>query len=450
MLHFFGGENKMEKQLRRYIIPNILAMTGTSCYVLADTFFISLAAGADGITALNLVLPLYALIFAIGSMIGTGSATRYALSKSNGDKSADDYFSNSVWCTLLFSSIFVAAGVFFPDKILSLLGADADILDTGLSYTRIVLCFTPFFMLNYTFTAFVRNDSAPKLAMTATLLSGLFNIIFDYILMFPLEMGMAGAALATGISPVISMSVCMIHYISKKNTIVFTKSIPSAKKLVSACSLGIAAFIGELSSGITTLVFNFMLLHLSGNTAVAAYGIVANAALVATALFNGVSLGLQPVTSRAHGHGDILSERKILRSALKIALCIAFITVALTYLFTEQLIAVFNSEGSATLASYARTGLHLYFPGFLIASVNIIKAGFYSAVGKGKESSLIALSRGIFSITIMAFLLSHFLGVTGVWLAFPASELITLAIALTVGRKDRKNRKVREANDHNM
>ena len=115
----------MERQLRRYIIPNILAMTGTSCYVLADTFFISLAAGSDGITALNLVLPLYALIFAIGSMIGTGSATRYALSKSNGDKSADDYFSNSVWCTLLFSSIFVAAGVFFPDKILSRTSAAA-------------------------------------------------------------------------------------------------------------------------------------------------------------------------------------------------------------------------------------------------------------------------------------------------------------------------------------
>ena len=196
-------------------------------------------------------------------------------------------------------SPFVAAGIFFPDRVLLLLAADPGILETGLLYIRIVLCFAPFFMLNYTFTAFVRNDSAPKLAMAATLLSGIFNIVFDYVLMFPLKMGMAGAALATGISPVVSMSVCMIHYMSKKNTIVFTRSLPSARKLISACSLGTAAFIGEFSSGITTLVFNFILLNLAGNTAVAAYGIIANTALVATALFNGVSLGLQPVASAA-------------------------------------------------------------------------------------------------------------------------------------------------------
>ena len=433
----------MERQLRRYIIPNILAMTGISCYVLADTFFISVAAGADGITALNLVLPLYGLMFAIGSMIGTGSATRYALNKSDGSRAADDYFSNSVWWTLLCSSPFVAAGIFFPDRVLLLLGADPGILETGLLYIRIVLCFAPFFMLNYTFTAFVRNDSAPKLAMAATLLSGIFNIVFDYVLMFPLKMGMAGAALATGISPVVSMSVCMIHYMSKKNTIVFTRSLPSARKLIFACSLGTAAFIGEFSSGITTLVFNFILLNLAGNTAVAAYGIIANTALVATALFNGVSLGLQPVASAAHRQGEMEAEKKICRASLKTAFCIALAVVSLTYLLTDQLIEIFNSEGSDSLAAYASEGIRLYFPGFLIAAFNIIMSGFYSAVGRGTESSAIALSRGIFSVTVMAFLLSRFFGVTGVWLAFPASELITLGIALAAGKRKTAEKKAK-------
>ena len=253
----------MKKQLRKYIAPNILAMVGTSCYVLADTFFISIAAGANGITALNLVLPIYGLIFALGSMIGVGSATRYSLHRSVGNPDARDYFSNSVWFTLLVSCIFVAAGIWFPDRVLTLLGADAEILQIGLTYTQIVLCFAPFFMLNYTFTAFVRNDNAPKLAMAATLTSGIFNIAFDYIFMFPMKMGMVGAALATGISPIVSMSVCMIHYLSKNSTIVFTWKLPSIKRFLSSCTLGVAAFVGELSSGITTMVFNFILLGLS-------------------------------------------------------------------------------------------------------------------------------------------------------------------------------------------
>lgn len=174
----------MERQLRRYIMSNILAMIGTSCYVLADTFFISIAAGANGITALNLVIPIYGILYAIGSLIGVGSATRYSLSKSVGHDTANDYFSNAIWWTLLFSSIFVLIGIFFPDNLLSILGADKQILKVGTPYIRIVLCFAPFFMLNYTFTAFVRNDNGPRLAMLATLISGIFNIIFDYVLGF--------------------------------------------------------------------------------------------------------------------------------------------------------------------------------------------------------------------------------------------------------------------------
>lgn len=429
----------MKKQLIRYIAPNILAMIGTSCYVLADTFFISVAEGAAGITALNLVLPVYGLIYALGSMIGVGSATRYSLSKAIGQENADDFFSNSFWWTLLCSSIFVFVGIFFPGEFLTLLGADEQILGVGLPYTRIVLFFAPFFMLNYTFTAFVRNDHAPKIAMFATLISGIFNIVFDYIFMFPMEMGMAGAALATGISPIVSMSICMVHFLSKRNTLVFTKKRPSLKRLLASCSLGVVAFVGELSSGVTTLVFNFILLDISGNIAVAAYGVIANIALVGTALFNGVSVGLQPVVSSVHGRAEAKEEKGLYNCALAVGGGIAVLVVAAALLFGDQLVAVFNSERSAELASYANVGIRIYFVGFLAAAVNIIKSGFYSAVGKAAESSVIALSRGVIAISVMAFLLSRLFGVLGVWMAFPASELITWALSLAVGAA-RKNR----------
>lgn len=420
----------IESKLRKYILPNIFAMIGTSCYVLADTFFIAKAAGADGITALNLALPVYGLIFAIGSMIGIGSATRYSLHKALGTNDADLFFSNSVFWSLIFSLPFVFAGCFFPGLILRLLGADDAILSIGLPYIRIVLCFSPLFMANYTLTAFVRNDGAPNLAMAATLFSGIFNIVFDYLLMFPAKMGMPGAALATGLAPAVSISICMIHYLSEKNTVKFMKKLPSAKKLSLACSLGVVAFVGEISNAITTLVFNFLLLGLVGNLAVAAYGIIANVALVGTALFNGVSQGLQPLASDTHGKGNLDGEHRIYVHSLQIGICIAVVLVGFVLLFTEQIVNIFNSEHSVRLGSYAATGMRLYFPGFLIAAVNIITSGFYSATGKGTKSSVIALSRGVVSIVIFAFILSRFFGIMGVWVAFPVSELFTLLLTL--------------------
>ncbi len=429
----------MEKQLRRYILPNILAMVGISCYVLADTFFISLQAGADGITALNLTLPLYALMFALGAMVGIGSATRYSLCKSFSPEEALSYFFNSLFWTLLLSLPFVAAGIFAPDTVLRWMGADDTIVAIGTSYIRIALCYAPFFMLNYTFTAFVRNDNAPNIAMTATLVSGLFNIVFDYIFMFPMGLGMVGAALATGISPIVSMSICMVHYLSGKNNVKFRWQVPSFTKLVRSCVLGFVAFVGEISSGLTTMVFNFLLLGLGGNIAVAAYGVVANIALVGTALFNGISQGLQPLASLVHGQSDTQGETQIYRYSLRIGMGIALALVASVWIWGDEMVALFNSEGSFQLAGYAGPGIRLYFLGFLCAVVNIIQAGFFSAIGKGLASSAIAFCRGVGAIVIFAFVLSNAFGITGVWLAFPAAEIFTFLLTILLRRRFSRN-----------
>ena len=425
----------MKAKLRRYILSNLIAMTGLSFYLLADTYFISVTQGANGITALNLALPVYGLIFAIGSMIGVGSATRYSLGKAVGWGDADRYFSGSVIAALLASLPFVLLGFFAVDGVLTLLGADSAILAVGREYLRIVLWCAPFFMLNYTFTAFVRNDGAPAIAMSATLASGIFNILFDYLFMFPLGMGMVGAALATGISPLVSMGVCLFHYLSPRNKVRFVWALPSIRRLTACCSLGVAAFVGEISSAVTTLAFNFLLLNLGGNVAVAAYGVIANAALVGSALFNGVSQGLQPLASAAHGAGDRDGEAWILRRCLQVGAVLAAALAGAVLLAADPLVAAFNSEGSAQLAAYAVPGVRLYFLGFLLASFNIVRAGYFSAVGMGREAAVIALSRGVVSIVLFAALLAAVWGVTGVWLAFPASEAFTLLRSFWMDRR---------------
>lgn len=432
-------KNDIKKQLRRYLMPNIFATVGVSCYVIADTFFISKASGMKGITALNLILPVFGLIYAMGAMTGIGSATRYSLRKALGDKDVNRYFSNSIIWSLLISLIFVILGIFFTEPVFRLLGADDEIMDTGLAYLRIVLCFAPFFMMNFTVTAFVRNDGAPNIAMAATFASGIFNIIFDYVLMFPLKMGIVGAALATAFSPAVSMLICMIHYFSSKNTVHPVLMKPSLRMLFSSWSLGIVAFVGEISNAVTTFAFNFILLRLTGNEAVAAYGVIANIAIVGTALLNGVAQGLQPLASRVHGEGNRNDETKIYRYSLVVGSLISIAFTALVIIFNRELTALFNSENSAVLAACAKKGIKIYFPGFLIAAFNIVRAGFFSATGRAVESSVISVSRGIVSIVLFAFVLSRAAGITGVWLSFGVSEAFTLLLSFFVshicGRK---------------
>ena len=240
------------KEFAKYVSQNVFAMIGMSCYILADTFFISKAVGANGITALNLVLPLYNLIFAIGSMIGVGSAIRFAIAKNQGEKN-NRYFFNAMFFTTLFALIFMAIGVFIPDKLVAILGGSSEIVKVGTPYTKIFMCFTPLFMWNYICNAFVRNDGAPSIAMAATVISSLFNIVMDWVLMFPLKMGMAGAALATALSPVVGCAICCIHFFSKKNNISFKPCVPSFVKLFNCAKLGVSAFVGEFYSGVITL-----------------------------------------------------------------------------------------------------------------------------------------------------------------------------------------------------
>ena len=240
------------KQYFRYVSQNIFGLIGTSCYILADTYFIAQAAGTDGVAMLNLCLPIYNFIFAFGSMIGLGSATRYAILKAQNDERAHRYFSNGLMCAILIAVPFMLVGAFCPDAVLRLMGGDAAIVALGLQYTRIFLLFTPFFMCNYIVSAFTRNDGDPSLAMVATLSGSLFNVVFDYIFIFPMGWGLPGAALATAISPVISISICSLHFRKPTNGVQFVRQRPSARLLLQSCQLGISGFVGEMSSAVTT------------------------------------------------------------------------------------------------------------------------------------------------------------------------------------------------------
>ena len=429
----------MNSRFLRYVFQNVAAMIGVSVYILADTFFISLYGGANGIAFLNLVLPVYGLIFAIGAMIGVGSATRFTIKRAAGQDSSF-YFLQSVFWSLLASVPFILLGIFSPDSVLHLMGADQVLTELGRTYTRIFLLFAPFFMVNYTFTAFARNDHAPTVAMIGSISGSLFNIVFDYVLMFVLDLGLAGAALATAFSPVVTMLVCSTHFLGKHNGIGFKWVMPKFRFLRKSCGLGVSAFVGELSSAVTTVVFNMLILHLAGNIGVAAYGIIANVSLVAMAIMNGIAQGTQPLLSESFGKNDRKQLDVLLKHGMIAMLVAEALIVGVIWLGTDGLIAVFNTENSLALHDYAFSGLRLYFLGFLIVGINVMLITYFAATNRPVQTLIGSLLRGVIAISLCALVLSLLFGMTGIWCALLASEIVTLVVLSVLYKKQKTGR----------
>ena len=296
------SQNNILRDFAKYSSLSVLGMLAMSCYILADTFFVSQSLGTNGLAALNLAIPAYNFVHGVGLMLGMGGATRFSICKSRGEENeANIMFTNTVYLCLGFSVIFFLIGLFFADELILLLGADETIFDMAYTYLQTMILFSPAFIFNDLFLCFIRNDGNPQLSSAATVTSSLSNIVLDYIFIFPMGMGIFGAVLATGLSPVIGILIMSPHWLKKSKGFRLTRTGLRASVVRSNISLGFPSLLAQVSSGITMVVFNAIILGLSGNTGVAAYGVIANISLVVIAIYNGVAQGVQPLISRAYG-----------------------------------------------------------------------------------------------------------------------------------------------------
>lgn len=416
-------------QYARYASFNVLGMVGLSCYILADTFFVAQGLGSNGLTALNLAIPVYNLIHGTGLMLGMGGATQYSIAM--GRKETDrlhQIFTHTLLLGAVLAVIFVLTGLLLSQPIAQLLGADHTVLPMTEIYLRTLLLFAPAFLLNDIILCFVRNDSNPQLAMAAMVTGSLSNVVLDYLFIFPLGMGMFGAVFATGLAPIISLCVLSLHFFRQKNGFHPVRPKLSGAIAGKVFSLGFPSLVTEFSSGIVIILFNTLLLSLAGNTAVAAYGVVANLSLVILAVFTGVAQGTQPLLSSAFG----LKHFTQLKLFLRYALITVLILSAIFYLFIlwqpDLIVSWFNSEQNQQLQETARQGLLLYFIGIFFAGINILLSIFFTSTEQSLPGQVVSLLRGLFLIVPAALLLSTWLGVPGIWLSFPAAELLTLLV----------------------
>lgn len=425
--------NELRRTFFRYIFFNILSTLGVSVYILIDTYFISKGMGSDGLTALNLCLPVFNFINGFGLMLGMGGGSRFSMLYCRTERSeTDKIYTNAFYAALGVSALFVLIGVFFSRQAAALLGADSSVFDMAHGYLRTVLLFSPAFILNHLLVCFMRNDGAPRLAMAGVLGSSLANIILDYVFIFRLDLGMEGAALATCISPLISMAIMSAHFVTGWNAFRLRCIRPSRGILHKIVPLGLHAFVTECSGGVVLIVFNFVIYRLRGNTGIAAYGVIANLGIVFTAIFTGLSSGVQPLMCKHHSRHRDAASGYLLRLSVKTALVLSFIAYAVVHLKTAELVSVFNGQGSAQLSDIAVNGMRLYFLFMPFMGINSVFSVYFSSCEKPGISQLISLLRGILLVVPLAFVFFAMRSMNGIWLTVPIAELLTAVTAIVI------------------
>jgi MATE efflux family protein len=421
------------KDFTKYVSLNVISMIGLSFYILADTFFIANGVGSIGLTALNLVLPLWSLMSGFGLMIGIGAGISYSIKRGkNSEKGANKVFTHAMLMGVSIGAIITIIGVIFSYDIVVILGADELVAPLASKYLKTLLSFSCIFIVNSIITAFVRNDNNPKLAMIAMTIGSLSNVILDYIFIYPFKLGMFGAALATGATPILSLLILSLHFIKKKNNFKLIKCKINFAYMKRIISLGVPSFITEVSSGLIILLFNFTILKISNNTGVAAYGIIANLALIVISIFTGIAQGIQPIISKSYGEGKIKNIRTIFKYGIITAIILGVGCYLFGLIFSEEIVDLFNSEGDKVLLSMAIEGINIYFSAFIFMGINIVTTSFFASINKPKESFAISMIRGLIIVIPLILLLPNFLGMTGVWLTIPLSEAITLFISIII------------------
>lgn len=418
----------------KYVSLNVIGMIGLSCYILADTFFVSEALGTVGIAALNFSISIFSILQGTGLMIGIGGATDFSITKQEEKITKSKSFTYSIVMGIGASIIFIIIAIFFTKQLGVFLGADEVTLPLTQVYLTTILIFSPFFILNNILLAFIRNDKNPKLSMIAMLISSFSNIILDYIFMFPFSMGIFGAAFATGLSPIISLCILSTHFILKKQSFHIVRCKIYFSRMLKIISLGFSSFIGELASAISLITFNLIILKIEGNTGVASYGIVANVALVATAIFVGISQGMQPLASKYYSKRDMISVNLLFKYTVITSIIVSTIIYIVILSNRDVIIATFNSENNKQLSILASSGIKIYFIGYIFAGINIISATFFSSTSKPKDAMIISILRSCLLLVPIAFILSSIFQMNGVWFAFLITEFTVFIVTVILMR----------------
>lgn len=428
----------VSKLFFRYLIPAILGTMVTSIYILADTIIIGKGIGIDAMAALNIVLPLFNIFFGNGLLFGVGGSVLMAIARGRGDvKTGECYFTVALILNIITCIFYTIFLWIFMEPIAKFLGATEVTMPYVMNYAPYVIAGLSVFAFSTFLQTFVRNDGAPKLAMTAVVTGGISNVFLDLLFVYPLDMGMAGASIASVIGSGITVCILLCHFCSKSNGLKLSLQGFSFSYVKDIFASGFTSFLVDITSGIVMFVFNIEILKAVGDVGVSMYGVICNTAIIVICLCNGINQAAQPIISTNHGAGlpnRIIAVRSLgIKTAFAICSVATIIGLAVPNLFTY----IFLNPNEEILAM-SPTAIRTYFIGFFVTGINMFIVGYFQSIVKPGISLLLCLLRGCVLSILFVKILSPLFGIVGIWASVPLAELVTLLIAFYFIRKTGK------------
>ena len=435
----------MRKEFFKYAIPSALAMFISSLYTVIDGIFVGQGVGDSALAAVNIVLPFTVMLFGLASMfaIGGGALVSKNIGANNVEK-AVNIFRQVFKALLIFSLIISIVCVVFTSQIVTVLGATEVLKPLAVDYLRFYAIFCIPNLIVIVLNSFVRNDGRPKLAMVSTISGAITNIILDYIFIFNLGMGIKGAAIATGLGQIITVSILIPHFIMKKGFLSFGNVKVSFKTVKEFCTIGFPSFFAQGSYSIIVLLHNIALVKYVGEVGISAYSILNYLTTNIYMVLYGITLGVQPLVSYNYGKKDgekMLGFFKI--TSISNILITAFFVV-ISFVFGPVLISIFTSDGQ--IAELAYNALKIACLSYFAVGLNLNNLVYYQAIEIPKYSNLSCILRSVVYLPICLFVLGRFFGVNGIWVSAIISETLTFITIKIVGNIKLHTYRVIEAN----
>lgn len=424
------------KLFYKFLIPAVSGAIAVAAYSIVDTIAIGQGVGANGAAANAVVLPIFSMASFIALVFGIGGCVLRSQARGEGnEEKGNAYFTAatvSVSPVMLLVWIF---GMIYQEEFYRLCGADDTIMPYAKAYGSWIFAFHPTFILTTFLSGFIRADGSPKFVMHVTLIGGILNIIGDYVFVFPMKMGMTGAALATVLGSTVQVILLIGYILLKKTSLKFVKPhqwLPAVKKV---CTVGFGAGVGSLAVIVVTFITNNQIMKYSGTAALAIYGMLGTVTALLISVYSGVGQAAQPIISENYGAGNLKRCRDTGKLGMTTAILLGLLFSGVCVAFPVQITAMFM-QLTPEITKLAPYIVRIYAASFFPLAINIFAIYYLQAVVCPKLATLISLLRGIVLNSIFLFVFPLIWGANGIWWAILSAEVLALGAAvICLGRK---------------
>ncbi|MCI8945895.1 MAG: MATE family efflux transporter [Lachnospiraceae bacterium] len=422
----------------RFAVPTIAMSVFMSFYTMVDGLFVSNLIGTNALSAINLTAPVIQLVTAISTMLATGGSA--VIMKKMGEhktKEAREDFTFLIFANVMVGLVMCILGYSVMDSLFKHMELSPEVANYCTTYLRHYLLFTIPILLMNNFTLYMIASEKAALSLLCSVTGGVLNMVLDFVFIAVFDLGIGGAAIATGLGYSVTALVGLFVFSRKKNLLHFTKPVFRIKVLANAATNGCSEMATALVTGIITMMFNWTMLHYVGENGVAAVTIIMYVLMFASSLYTGYSYGVAPMISYYYGEKNLTKLKKLVSTSLKVIAVISLVTVIASFAATKPLVSIF-ARPDHPVFELAVTGnrictLALFFIGF-----NIFASGMFTALSNGIVSAVLAFSRSFVFMLITMLVLPALLGVNGIWLATPVAELMALVLSIVMFLKYRK------------